>query len=123
MKMSPAGYSLASANPIMVDDLKPGDIVEVQVPGGTHGFITIMKKAAAAPTEITDPVWACNEAEGSKPNAVLREIECGATSKFNVLFVGSLKLEVLPKFRDPIDFYCKQHRTAMPGTLKLKAGP
>jgi hypothetical protein len=118
------GKSSTAANPIMVDDLKTGDIVEVQVPGGTHGFITIKKNAGGAPpTEITDPVLACGEAEDSKPNAVLREIECGATSNFNKLFVGSLKLEVLPKFTGPIDFYCKQHRAAMPGTLKLKAGP
>ncbi len=124
------GKSSTAANPIMVDDLKIGDIVEVQVPGGTHGFITIKKNAGGAePTEITDPVLACGEAEGSKPNAVLREIECGAISgaisNFNRRFVepNRLKLEVLPKFTGPIDFYCKQHLTDMPGTLKLKTGP
>jgi hypothetical protein len=117
------GKSSTATSPILIDDLKAGDIIEVQIPGGIHGFVTIRKNAGgAAPTEITDPVLACKEAESSKPNAVLREIECGTASKFNVRFVGSLKLEVLAKFKDPVNFYCVQHKGAMPGTLKLKAG-
>jgi hypothetical protein len=117
------GKSSTADNPIMVDDLKVGDIVEVKIPGGVHGFITIKRNAGGAdPTEITEPVLACGQAPGAKP-AVLREIECGATTNFNKPFVGSMKLEVLTNFKDPIDFYCWQHKADMPGTLKLKAGP
>jgi hypothetical protein len=116
-----SGQASTPQKPIMVDDLKIGDIVEIQVPvpSGKHGFITI-KKTTGAATEIKDPVLACGEAAASKPNAVLKEIECGAATKFGVVYTGSLKLEVLPTFKDSVDFYCWVHKAAMPGTLKLK---
>jgi hypothetical protein len=114
------GQTSAADHPVAVDDLKVGDIVEIQVPSGPHGFITIKRGAAGAITEIRDPVIACGEAEGSKPNAVLKEIDCGATSKFGVAYKGSLKLVVLATFKDPVDFYCFVHKAAMPGALKLK---
>jgi hypothetical protein len=115
------GKASSAAQPIMVDDLKAGDVVEIQVPGGQHGFITIKKVAGSPTIEVKDPVLACGEAPNSKPNAALREIECGANSKFGVPYTGSLKLEVLPSFKAPVDFYCWIHKAAMPGTLKLKA--
>lgn len=115
------GKASSASQPLLVDDLKTGDTVEVQIPGGTHGFITIKKIPGSPTTEVKDLVWACGDAPGSKPSAVLREIECGATSKFGVVYTGSLKLEVLPAFKDPVDFYCWVHKAAMPGTLKLKS--
>lgn len=114
------GKASSAAQPVMVDDLATGDIVEVQVPGGFHGFITIKKVPGSPTTEIKDPVLACGEAPSSKPNAVLREVDCGASTKFGVAYTGSLKLEVLPTFKAPVDFYCWVHKAAMPGTLKLK---
>jgi hypothetical protein len=114
------GKSSSSDSPILVDDLKIGDIVEVQVPSGPHGFITIKRGAAGSIAEIKDPVIACGDPVNSKPNAVLRELDCGAASKFGVAFKGSLRLEVLSTFKDPVDFYCWVHKAAMPGTLKLK---
>jgi hypothetical protein len=109
------------SKPVMVDDLMTGDIIEIQVPGGSHGFITIKRTAGvSSPTEITDPVLACGETAASKPNAVLREIACGTGTNFNKAFTGSLKLEVLPTFTAPVDFYCFVHKAIMPGTLKLK---
>ena len=116
------GKASTAAQPVMVDDLKIGDVVEIQVPTGSgpHGFITIKKATGAPTTEIKDPVLACGEAAGSKPQAVLREIECGAATKFGVVYTGSLKLEVLSTFKDSVDFYCRVHKAAMPGTLKLK---
>ena len=113
------GQSSTPAQPVMVGDLKIGDLIEIQIPGGTHGFITIKKTAGGPTTEIKDPVLACGEEAGSKPNAVLREIECGSASQFGVVYKGSLKLEVLPTFKSPVNFYCVVHKARMPGTLKL----
>jgi hypothetical protein len=110
-----------SSTPLAVDDLKVGDIVEVQVAGGpvTHGFVTIKRSADAPPVVDKSPVLACGEDKSSKPNAVLRETDCGATSKFGVIFTGSLRLEVMDTFKDPVDFYCVIHKAGMPGVLKL----
>jgi hypothetical protein len=107
-------------SPVLVDDLKIGDIVEISIPGGQHGFVTI-KKTPAPTKEVVDVVLACGESPASKPNAVLKEIECGPKSKFNVPFIGNLKLEVLPTFASAQDFYCVIHKGTMPGILKLKS--
>lgn len=109
-----------NGDPLVVGDLKIGDIVEVQIPRAPHGFVTIKKNPGAPATEIKDPVLACGEASSAKPNAVLKEIDCGAESKFGVKYVGSMKLEVLSTFKDDVDFWCVVHTDAMTGTLKLK---
>jgi hypothetical protein len=110
--------------PLMVDDLKIGDIIEIQIPQAAipHGFITVKKDAGQPPTETKDLVVACGEDKSSKPNAVLRELDCGTQSKFGVKFTGSMRLEVLNTFKDDVYFWCVVHRAAMAGTLKLKAG-
>lgn len=110
-----------SATPLAVDDLKVGDIVEIQIPAGPihHGFVTIKHETPppAPPVVNNAPVQACGE---SKENAALRELDCsGAPSKFGVAFTGSLRLEVTDKFKDPVDFYCVIHKAGMPGVLKL----
>ena len=105
--------------PLAVNDLKIGDIVEVHISGPIpHGFITI-KHGGGPPVEDKSPVLACGEDHAAKPNAVLRELDCGATSKFGVAFTGSLRLEVINAFKDPVDFYCVIHKAGMPGMLKL----
>jgi hypothetical protein len=106
------------AMPVAVDDLRVGDIVEVQIGGGPvhHGFVTIK---GTPPVEDKSPVLACGENSATKPNAALREIDCGAASNFGVQFTGKLRLEVMSMFKDPVDFYCVVHHAAMPGTLKL----
>jgi len=115
------GKTSSQTQPLQVDDLQVGDIIDIQVPQAPHGFITI-NKTATGQTETKDPVLACDETATSKPNAVLREIQCGPgpTSNFGKSFKGSLKLEVLPTFKNPVDFYCVVHKAVMPGTLKLK---
>jgi hypothetical protein len=115
------GQSSAQNKPLMVNDLNAGDIIDVQVPGGTHGFIPIKKQAGSSPVETKDPIILCSDPAGSKPNAVLREINCAADTQVGKPYVGSLKLEVLPTFHDPVDFWCWVHKALMPGTLALKA--
>jgi hypothetical protein len=118
------GQSSTLRKPLMVDDLKIGDIIEVQIPQAAipHGFITVNKGAGQPPTETKDLVVACGEDKNSKPNAVLRELDCGTQSKFGVKYTGSMRLEVLNTFKDDVNFWCVVHRAAMPGILKLKAG-
>jgi hypothetical protein len=109
--------------PLMVDDLKIGDIIEVQIPPAAipHGFITVKRDANTPPVESKDFVVACGEDKNSKPNAVLRELDCGTASKFGVKYTGSMRLEVLSTFKDPVSFWCVVHHAAMAGALKLKA--
>ena len=109
------------AIPLVVDELKKGDVVEVKITGAIpHGIVTIKRSGGAAPVEDKSFVLACGEDKSAKPNAVLREIECGAASKFGVAYTGSMRLEVMDTFKDPVDFYCVVHFAGMAGTLKLK---
>ncbi|MER8790165.1 hypothetical protein NKH71_20280 [Mesorhizobium sp. M0983] len=112
------GQASTTTTPLIVDDLKIGDIVEIQIDGPIpHGFLTIRTKDGTS-TEAKDLVWACGQGEGS--NAVLHETDCGAASQFGVQFKGKMRLEVLNGFTDPVDFWCVIHRAGMRGTLKLK---
>lgn len=107
--------------PLVVDELKIGDVVEVKIAGAIpHGIVTIKRSGGAPPAEDKSFVLACGEDKSAKPNAVLREIECGATSKFGIAFTGSMRLEIMDTFKDPVDFYCVIHFAGMAGTLKLK---
>jgi hypothetical protein len=115
--------STDDGTPVIVDDLKIGDVVEIRVGDGMHGLITIKQLADVSPPESNqtkDPVLACGEDANAKPNAVLREIECGATSQFGAAFTGSMKLEVLNTFTSDTNFWCVIHQFGMTGTLKLK---
>ncbi|MER8499373.1 hypothetical protein [Mesorhizobium sp. M1142] len=112
------GQASTPTAPLIVDDLKIGDIVEIQIDGPIpHGFVTI-KTTDGSSTEAKDLVWACGQDKG--PNAVLRETDCGAASQFGVQFKGKMRLEVLDTFKDPVDFWCVIHLAGMRGTLKLK---
>ncbi|TPJ90609.1 hypothetical protein FJ434_06280 [Mesorhizobium sp. B2-5-13] len=112
------GKASTKTTPLIVDDLKIGDIVEIQIDGAIpHGFVTIRTKDGTS-TEAKDLVWACGQDKG--PNVVLRETDCGAASQFGVQFKGKMRLEVLDTFKDPVDFWCVIHLGGMRGTLKLK---
>jgi hypothetical protein len=101
----------------VIDDLKVGDIVEIQIPQGPipHGFVTISNGA-----ESRNLVLACGDNPTSKPNAVLQEINCGPASKFGVRMTGNMDLQVLGTFQGETDFWCVVHHQGMPGVLKLK---
>ena len=114
--------SKTNGTPVIVDDLKIGDIIEIKVPDdATHGLITIKRLANVRPpsdNETKDPVLACGESD--KSSAMLREIDCGAASQFGQGFTGSMKLEVLANFTGEINFWCVFHHFGMTGTLKLR---
>jgi hypothetical protein len=115
--------SKTDGTPVIVDSLQVGDIIDVQVSANDdHGFITIKQLAnlPADQNQTTEPVLACGEDKATKPNAVLRETECGAKSQFGHDFTGSMKLEVLSTFTNDVNFWCTEHFFMMTGTLKLK---
>lgn len=114
--------SKEDGTPLIVDGLSVGDVVDVQIGAGMpHGFVTI-KQIVNPPddNENRDIVLACGEDKAAKPNAVLQEIECGAKSNFGQAFMGSLKLQLLPTFKNDVNFWCTEHLFGMTGTLKLK---
>jgi hypothetical protein len=118
--------SKTDGTPLVIDDLKIGDIIDIQIASGfpQHGVIAIKQLANVPPAQneirdpVTNPVWACGQAKSDA--AVLREIECGAASKFGVKYAGSMKLEVMDTFKGDINFWCVVHHFMMTGTLKLK---
>ena len=96
--------------PLIVGDLKVGDVIDVQISGpNPHGFVTIKQLTDNADNEARDLVLACGEDKATKPNAVLREIECGAASQFGIL----------DTFKNDVNFWCVIHLSGMTGTLKL----
>jgi hypothetical protein len=110
-----------AVNPLLVE-VKKGDVLEFKVTGN-HGVVTISApgdQITPAPTPALDPVLPCGQSPGSEPKP-LREIECGASSKFNVSpLTGSLKLEVTDAFEKDLHFWCRVHEADMWGTIKLK---
>jgi hypothetical protein len=115
------GQSSDDGTPLIVDGLNVGDVIDIQIgPGISHGFITIKQLADVPDNEIKDPVLACGEDKAAKPNAVLRETECGISSNFGIAFRGSMKLEVLDTFKSDVNFWCVVHQFGMTGTLKRK---
>lgn len=107
------------ANPLPVD-VKKGDVVEFNVTG-PHGVVTLDKPGNQMPAPALELVLACGEDPASKPNHVLREVECGAVSQFNKQLQGPMKLEVADKFQNDVHFWCIVHRANMWGTFKLKS--
>jgi hypothetical protein len=119
-KWKSGGQEPADGDPLVVEVAK-GDILDIQIAAGNHGVATIDKPASDGDaSEALGLVLACGEDAASKPDAVLREIECGAASQFNKRYIGSMKLEVLDKFAADTHFWCIVHVDNMWATLKLK---
>lgn len=94
---------------------KKGDLLEIKVLAGPHGFATLNKKGNESPA--VEPKWvvACGETSESKPDAVFRETDC---SRFGKQLVANMKLEVLDKFQSDVHFWCTIHRSGMWGTIR-----
>ena len=113
--------STTDGAPLVVEVAK-GDILDIQIPAGPipHGLATLDKPASEADAaDAPGLVLACGEDAASKPDAILREIECGAASQFAKVYTGSMKLEVLDTFAADTHFWCIIHAGGMWGTLKL----
>jgi hypothetical protein len=107
-----------AVSPLPVNDVEKGDVLEFKITG-THGVVTLDKPGNQSPSPALDLVLTCGEDTNSKPNHVLREVECGAGSQFNKV-TASLKLEVTDKFQSDVHFWCIIHKAGMWGTIKLK---
>lgn len=110
-------------NPLVVN-VNKGDILEISVPNdaGPHGFVTTEKnETTGAPQPAPHFVWPCGQPESEETKkAVLREVECGAESNFNKVYIGEMKLEVTDNFGGDVSFWCFKHTSLMPGIIKLK---
>lgn len=112
--------SSTSGRPIEVT-VNKGDIIEINIPGGTHGFVTLNKPGTDNPAEAKQFVWACGQLESDETeNAVFREVQCGPSSNFATRFRGKMRLEVTDKFKDDTNFWCVEHTSGMWGVVKLK---
>ena len=110
------GETAVSPLPVPV---KKGDVVEFRVTG-EHGVVTLDKPGSDDTTlPKLDLVLTCGEEATAKPNHVLREVECGASSQFNKVLAGPMKLEVTDKFEKDVNFWCTEHQAGMWGTFKL----
>jgi hypothetical protein len=103
----------ADGTPLVVQ-AKAGDVLEIRLVGGQHGFVTLDKKGTDNPSIALNLVQACGETPQAKPAAVFRETEC---SQFNKR-LGIMKLEVLDRFQSEVHFWCLIHQSAMWGTIK-----
>jgi hypothetical protein len=105
-------------SPLSVD-VKKGDVIQFKLASLGHGVVTLDKPGDQNPSPALQLVLACGEDPKTKPDHVLREVECGA-SRFNVELTASIKLEVTDKFQADVPFWCVIHTSDMWGTLKLK---
>jgi hypothetical protein len=108
-----------AVSPLQVE-VKKGDVIEFRLATLGHGVVTL-DKPGSDPTaaENLQLVLACGEDPNTKPNYVLREVECGR-SRFNAVLLPSVKLQVMDNFQADVHFWCIIHLSDMWGTLKLK---
>lgn len=106
------------ANPLPFE-AKKADVIEFRVTG-PHGVVTLDKPGDQMPSPDLQLVLACGEDPSSKPNHVLREVECGSSSLFNKVLTAPMKLEVTDRFQSDVHFWCIIHKRGMWGTIKLK---
>ena len=108
-----------AASPLPVE-VKKGDVIEFRLATPGHGVVTLDKPGNDPnAAENLQLVLACGEDPNTKPNHVLREVECGR-SRFNVELLPSVKLQVMDNFQADVNFWCIIHLSDMWGTLKLK---
>lgn len=111
----------AEGAPLVVDNLAPGDVIEVAIEGTVpHGFVTLNKDSTAPDLNL---VLACGEDKNTKPNPVMREVDCGPKSNFNKTYKGKMHLEILAAFKTnktDVPFWCVLHKSDMPGILRPK---
>jgi hypothetical protein len=110
-----ADSSQSSGNTPLIVQAKKGDVLEISVTGGQHGFVTLDKKGKEPPSEAPKFVLACGETPQSKPDAVFRELEC---SRFGKPLLANMKLEVLDKFQSDVHFWCIIHQDQMWGSIR-----
>jgi hypothetical protein len=113
-----------AASPLIVQAQK-GDVIEIKVMG-PHAFVTLDKKGNESPSQKLDLVLACGEDQATKPNAALREMDCGSGGSIfkkqleDEQLTGPMRLEVTDKFQADVHFWCVVHQSGMWGTFRPK---
>jgi hypothetical protein len=109
--------------PVVIDDLKPGDVVRFSIPDLTHGFTPVEGNA----TKKLELVVRCGEDPNAMKGAVLQELDCQPgqsvdKSKVDKRLEGrdAVRLQVLQAFSIPVEFICTQHGPNMRGRLQLQ---
>ena len=117
--------TFSPVTPVVVDDLKPGDVVRFRMPDLTHGFTPVEGNA----TKNLGLVVRCGEDpnDPAKKGAVLQELDCQPgqsvdKSKVDKKLKGpdGVRLQVLQTFSNPVEFICTQHGPNMRGRLELQ---
>lgn len=104
----------------LVVEVQKGDILEIHIPNGNHGFITLNK---TGDTPAPERASVCEHPDtGDTSGAVIKEIQCDDTQKatFGKLGAGVLHFSVSQNFSDDLPFWCPKHRGGMRGVVKLK---
>src|SRR5262245_29548024 len=112
--MSGNSQSGGTDTPLIVQ-AKEGDVLEIIVMDGQHGFVTLDKEGNKSPSVAPNFVLACGETPQSKPDAVFREVEC---SRFGKPLLANMKLEVLDKFQSDVHYWCIIHQDQMWGSIR-----
>jgi hypothetical protein len=116
--------TFSPVRPVVIDDLKPGDVVRFSIRNLTHGFTPVEGNA----TKKLDLVVRCGEDpnDPAKKGAVLQELDCQPgqsveKSKVDKKLVNdAVRLQVLQTFSNPVEFICTQHGPNMRGRLQLQ---
>jgi hypothetical protein len=117
--------TFSPVTPVVIDDLKPGDVVRFRIPGLTHGFTPVEGNA----TKKLGLVVRCGENpnDPSLTGAVLQELDCQPGQSVDMSKVdkrlngpNAVRLQVLQTFSNPVEFICTQHGPNMRGRLQLQ---
>jgi hypothetical protein len=115
--------TFSPVTPVVVNDLKPGDVVRFSIPDLTHGFTPV-----EGATKNLGLVVRCGEdpSDPAKKGAVLQELDCQPgqsvdNSKVDKKLKGpnAIRLQVLQTFSNSVEFICTQHGARMRGQLQL----
>ena len=110
--------SAPGVSPLNVN-VKKGDVIEFKLATLGHGVVTLDKPGNQNPSAALQLVLACGEDPTTKPNHVLKELDCVVRSRFNAQLIASVKFEVTDKFSADVPFWCVVHLEDMWGTFKL----
>ena len=113
--------TFSPVTPVVVDDLKSGDVVRFSISDLPHGFTPVTGDA----TKALDLVIRCGEDpnDPTKQGAVLQELDCqsGQASKVDKrLGSDAVRLQVIRTFSTPVAFICTVHGPRMRGQLQLQ---
>jgi hypothetical protein len=122
---SEQGESKTEGQVPLIEKVRQGDTLEIRIPQGPHGFVTIQGEGNDDATEAPELVWACGQPETQvTKSAPLREIGCtGSSSNFGKLISSTesatMRFDVTQNFQGDLNFWCVKHTGIMWGKLEF----